>query len=138
MANQMVLEGVIRLILPVQSGESNGRPWQRGGFVVDVQDGSYTNQVCFEQWANNLPLIEGFNVGDRVVVNYNIRSREYQGRWYTSVSAWRIQRADEASQPMVDPEPFPPVGRPMQSLESNGPSLSAGKSIEDQLDNLPF
>ncbi len=137
MASTMDVEGVIRTILPVTSGESNGRAWQRGGFVLEVQNGSYVDSVCFEQWTNNLSVLDGFNVGDHVVVSFNVRSREYQGRWFTSVSAWRMQRAGQSSEPRAA-EAMPPTGQPLPSSNAGGANSGTSQSIDEQLDNLPF
>jgi hypothetical protein len=41
--------------------------------------------------------LEKYQVGDKVKISFNLSSREYNGRWYTDVRAWRIEPAGQAA-----------------------------------------
>ena len=51
--------------------------------------------------------IDQFNVteGETVTVHFDLESREYNGRWYTDVKAWRIERPDAQAGPQDAPPP---------------------------------
>ena len=57
--------------------------------------------------------LDRYQVGDRVKVSFNLSSREYNGRWYTDIRAWRIEPLNAApaeipvSMPSVDDMPPP-------------------------------
>ena len=40
--------------------------------------------------------MDGIQLGETIRVSINIESREYNGRWYTDVRAWRIQKESDA------------------------------------------
>jgi len=83
------IKGTIKQKLDIESGVTNaGKNWQRQTFVIDT--GSQYN-----------PL---FNVGDNVVVGFNVSSREFKNKWYTSLDAWKIfeDRDVEPSSETVD------------------------------------
>ena len=88
----MEIRGKIFQVLPLQSGvsQSSGREWKKQEYVLETND--------------QYPV----NVGDDVVVSVDIDSREYNGRWYTNISAWKIEKVGDMP-PMVDSANIPPV-----------------------------
>ena len=61
-------------------------------------------------------------------LNVNIESREYNGRWYTDIRAWRIQpKQTEAPAPMPD---MPPI------VEE--PAYASAPAASTEVDDLPF
>lgn len=103
----LAITGKVTRILDEQSGEGRNGPWRKQEFILETE-GPYPKQVCIVQWGDN---IEGFALseGEAVTAHVDIQSREYNGRWYTDVKAWRIERPDgAAAPPPADPnEPFP-------------------------------
>jgi len=101
------LTGKVRQVLEEQSGEGRNGPWRKQEFILETE-GDYPRDVCIVQWGDN---IDEFDVseGERLTVHVDVQSREYKGRWYTDVKAWRVERAPEpaAPGPSPDDEPFP-------------------------------
>ena len=92
----MELRGKIIQILPEQSGVAkSGNPWRVQPYVLETLD-QYPRKVYFEVFGDE--RIKNINVktGDEVVVSFDIESREFNGRWYTVVRAWRVVSADLA------------------------------------------
>jgi hypothetical protein len=87
----MELTGKIIQLLPEQSGQSARGPWRKQEYILET-DGQYPKKVCFMAWGDK---IDEFKIkeGEELTVSINIESREYNGRWYTDVKAWKIQRA---------------------------------------------
>ena len=90
----MELEGRIVRKLNVQSGNSARGTWSKQEFIFEYQEGNYPSQVCMNVWGEDkVRDLEKYQIGDKVKISFNISSREYNGRWYTDVRAWRIEPA---------------------------------------------
>lgn len=90
----MELEGKIVRKLNVQTGNSARGTWSKQEFLFEYQEGNYPSQVCMNVWGDEkVRELEKYQVGDKVKVSFNLSSREYNGRWYTDVRAWRIEPA---------------------------------------------
>jgi hypothetical protein len=99
------LEGTIRQKMGVQSGTSARGPWAKQEFVMDFPDGNFTSQACFTAWGQDkVQELDKYQVGDRVKVSFNLKSREFNGRWYNDLQIWRISPAGEA-QPVAPAAP---------------------------------
>ena len=92
----MEVVGKIILKLPLQSGVSQaGNNWKKQEYVLETED-SYPKKVHFDFFgdkADQFPL----NIGDRVRLSFDIESREYNGRWYTSIRGWKAEAAASAA-----------------------------------------
>lgn len=90
----MELEGRIARKLTVQTGTSARGAWSKQEFVLEYQEGNFPTQVCMNVWGEDkVRELDRYQVGDKVKVSFNLSSREYNGRWYTDVRAWRIEPA---------------------------------------------
>lgn len=90
----MELEGRIARKLNVQTGTSARGVWSKQEFVLEYQEGNFPSQVCMNVWGDDkVKELDKYQVGDKVKVSFNLSSREYNGRWYTDVRAWRIEPA---------------------------------------------
>ena len=126
------LEGTIRQKMGVQSGTSARGPWAKQEFVVDFPDGNFTSQACFTAWGQDkVQELDKYQVGDRVKVSFNLKSREFNGRWYNDLQIWRIAPAG-AVQPAA-PAPTPAAPAPV----APAPTLDDMPG-EDAQDDLPF
>ena len=103
------LEGTIRQKLGVQSGTSARGAWAKQEFILEFPDGNYTSQACFTAWGQDkVQELDKYQAGDRVKVSFNLKSREYNGRWYNDLQIWRIAPAgSEAPQQSVAPAAVP-------------------------------
>jgi len=101
------ITGEVIEILDEQSGTSQNGPWRKREFILETQ-GEYQKQVCIVQWGDN---IDKFAVqqGETITAHVDVQSREYNGRWYTDVKAWKVERgeAGPSAQPSADDEPWP-------------------------------
>jgi hypothetical protein len=93
------LEGKISLKQAVQSGQSARGPWAKQEFILEYMDGNFPTSVCFTAWGDDkVNELARFQVGDKVKVSFNIKGREYNGRWYNDLRIWKISSADTPSQ----------------------------------------
>lgn len=89
----MEIQGKIIQILPLQSGvgKASGKEWKKQDYILEVLDGQYARKVCFSMWGDLIDRTQ-LSLGEDVTIQIDVESREYQGRWYTDVKAWRVDR----------------------------------------------
>lgn len=84
----MEINGKIVQILPEQSGEGKNGTWRKKEFILETQD-KYPKKVCITVWGDKIDEINA-SEGELVTAHVNIESREFKGRWYTDVKAWKL------------------------------------------------
>lgn len=97
----LTTKGKIVNILNVESGTSkSGKEWKKGGFVIDTGD-QYNPNVAFSLFGDDkIAMLENFSIGQNVEVSFNISSREFNGKWFHNIDAWRINGSEQSvSQP---------------------------------------
>lgn len=132
----MEIEGKIIRKLNVQTGNSSRGAWAKQEFVLEYQDGSYPAQACLNVWGEDkVKDMERYQVGDKVKVSFNISSREYNGRWYNDLRAWRIEAAGVAQ-----PQAGGTFGTASGAVPPDAPLPSADDMPADpeDSDDLPF
>ena len=94
--NKMELKGKIVRIFPIESGESkSGKAWQKQNFVIEYQDGNYTRKALITGKSEPILFTIGqLKPGDTVNCNVTVEAREWNDRFFTDVTAWKISKAD--------------------------------------------
>ncbi len=143
------LEGKIITKLPVQNGTSARGPWSKQEFVIEYQEGNYPTQVCLNVWGEEkVKDLEKFQAGETVKVSFNLSSREYNGRWYSDIRAWKIEHAGAAGAPAASQTAEPAAGTPGFTTPTGAgapqqPETTAAKATDfdadgNESDDLPF
>ncbi|WP_423127806.1 DUF3127 domain-containing protein [Gaoshiqia sp. Z1-71] len=87
----MEIKGKIRQVLPVSSGTSKtGNEWKKQEFVIDTIDEQFPKQICFTLFNDKLSLVNGLKPGTDVNVSFSVESREFNGKWYHNINAWKV------------------------------------------------
>ena len=97
----MEITGKITQVLEMQSGESANGSWQKQEFVLLEDKEQYPKTIAFEIWGDK---IKAPSVGDKVNVSINIESREYNGKYYTNVKAWKVETLNAETTQEEKPE----------------------------------
>lgn len=114
----MELKGKCVAVLNVEHGVSkSGNSWQKQQFVVDT-GGQYPKKACFQLFGDKAPECPA--VGDEVTVSFNIDSREYNGRWYTSLQAWKIEKSVAGDMGGAAPAAMPSCAPPPPPGDADG------------------
>ncbi len=110
----MEIQGRIIHVLQLQQGvgQASGKEWKRQDYVLETLDDRYPKKVAFNLWGD---AIDRFMLreGDEVTVSFDLESREWNGRWYTEVRAYNVQRgvvnnmSQFASAPVAPQTPTP-------------------------------
>lgn len=115
----MEITGTVVSLLPLQTGQGKNGVWKKQEFILETQ-GQYPKKVCLSLWGEKVDE-NRIAVGERITASINIESREYNGRWYTDVRAWKVAKGGNGQQ-----QEAPPMNA------SFAPDASSGS------DDLPF
>ena len=87
----MQLTAKLFQILPIQTGTGKNGEWRKQDIIVET-DGQFAKKICISIWGDKIN--EGIlNVGNNLKIDFDIESREYNGKWYTDVKAWKVEMA---------------------------------------------
>ena len=141
----MEVVGKIIQVLPAQEGIGrNGNPWRVQPYVLETLD-QYPRKVHFEVFGEDRIKQNPCEIDQLVTVSFDIESREFNGRWYTSIRAWRIQQGDTTQAAAVAPT----AAAPAQAAPANNQPAAASNeqaftpdpfdaSAGDGTSDLPF
>ncbi len=87
-------EGKIEKIF---DAEQKSASFQAREFVIEVADGQYPQMVKFQLVQDKCTLVDDYAEGDNVEVEFDLRGREWNGKYFTNLQAWRISKAGEGS-----------------------------------------
>ena len=105
-------------LLPLQSGTGKNGQWKKQEMIVET-DGQYPKKICISVWGDKINE-DQLKIGNRLKVDFDVESREYNGRWYTDVKAWKIEvEGASAADTGMNTDPF-------------------GESSSSEEDGLPF
>lgn len=123
----MTIEGKIIQVLPLQGGVSktSGKEWALQAYVLETKE-QYPKKVHFEVFGDDRIKANPCGVDDIVSVDFDIESREFNGRWYTSIRAWRIVKQDAT-------QAAPQEAEQVSNEQESGTDLLANESSADDL-----
>lgn len=146
----MEIQGKIVQILELQSGigKASQKEWKKQEYILETLDSQYPRKICFNLWGDNIDRI-ALQVGEEVTVQIDIESREFNGRWYTDVKAWRVDRGLVSLSGVAPQMPgaVPPAPAPGMSAVPQGGGFApfgqaattqSGASVQPIADDLPF
>jgi hypothetical protein len=134
----MEISGKIIIALPEVSGTSKaGNAWKKREYVLETQE-TYPRKVFFNFFGEKVDQYP-LNVGDEVTVSFDIDSREFNGRWYTDIRAWKAEKGGAAA---GAPAPQPGFGAapaaPATNIPGDFPPAPADLAPAGASDDLPF
>lgn len=141
----MELQGKIIAALPERSGVSARGEWKVQEFVLETTDSQYPRKMVFDVFGADRLQRFNIQVGQDVLVAFDIDAREYNGRWYNSIRAFDVRQVVPASQPAPFDEPganvpfqqsVPVNDDPFAPAPTATPASSS--TVEETKDNLPF
>ncbi|SFL27610.1 DUF3127 domain-containing protein [Proteiniphilum acetatigenes] len=124
----MQLTAKLIQLLPLQSGTGRNGEWRKQDIIVETQD-QYPKKVCISLWGNKFQHIS-LNSGELYTIDFDVESREFNGRWYTDVKAWRIE-----AQNVQNSTPAP---SPKDEYEDIPPPENPFSGANEEIDDLPF
>jgi hypothetical protein len=94
-SKHMQLTAKLIQLLPVQTGQGKNGQWKKQDIIVETE-GTYPKKVCVSIWGDKINE-SVLQPGAQLNIDFDVESREFNGRWYTDVKAWRIEPAAPAA-----------------------------------------
>ncbi len=102
----MELTGNILQLMPEVNGQGrNGNTWRKREFILEIP-GQYPKKVCISVWGEKIDQFP-LQAGAQVTASIDVESREYNGRWYTEVKAWKVQAGAGTGPVAAGTDPLP-------------------------------
>ena len=106
----MELEGKIVQVNQLQSGQGKNGTWKKQEYIVETKS-QYPKKVCVTVWGDKIDQFS-LTQNEDVTLSIELESREYNGRWYTDVRAWKAEKASHSGYEGMEPEILPPSNDP--------------------------
>ena len=121
MGNSYKITGAIRVINDTKAVSDK---FSKRELVLDVEDGKYSQAVLLEFTGDKCSVLDTYSAGEKVEVEFNVRGREWRSpsgetKFFTTLSAWKIQRTGDS-----------------QAVTND--SRAATTNATDTSDDLPF
>lgn len=142
----MELQGKIIAALPQRSGVSQRGEWVAQDFVIETHD-SYPKKMVFSVFGADRLQRFNIQIGQEVLVAFDIDAHEYQGRWFNSIRAYDVRPQDPnlvagAGVAMQDPFSGAPAAAPQTADNNVNPTAPVptqqDMAADSDADNLPF
>ena len=90
----MELTAKLIQLFPLQTGTGKNGQWKKQDIIVETE-GTYPKKVCISIWGDKINE-SVLQIGSQLAISFDVESREYNGKWYTDVKAWKIEAAGAA------------------------------------------
>ena len=101
------ISGTVKVVFDTQTFASG---FSKREFVLTTDD-KFPQDVKLECLKEKAALLEGVEAGQRVKVSFDVNGREYNGRYFVNLVAWRLEpeSGDAVSRPADEThgEPIP-------------------------------
>lgn len=102
----MEINGTVSQILPLQTGTGKNGMWKKQEIILETS-GQYAKKVCISMWGDKINEAI-LKPGTEITAQIEIESREFNGRWYTDVRAWKVEATSQSNNTAADDFPPPP------------------------------
>jgi len=120
--SDLSIKGNIKYILSPESGTSKaGKEWSKQDFVIETTD-EYPKLICFTLFGDKAKQLDGLGIGSTADVHFNLESREYNGKYFHNVNAWKVDGVSHMENDTTN----------QKESNTNSPNTEEGE------DDLPF
>ena len=99
--------------------EKKSGTFQTREFVLLVETGQYPNYIKFQLVQDRVDIIDSLEEGSSIKVYFDLRGREWQGKYFTNLQAWRIEAAGTESKGKATPAGEFPASTPYAEESSS-------------------
>ncbi len=113
--------------------------FQKREFVLSTELSTpYPQHVSFQLTQDKCNLLDQYNLGDELKIQFNLRGREWNGpqgiKYFNTLEAWRIEKASAGA---TASSGAPNVNQTASKTETNNSSPVFTSNVGDN-DDLPF
>jgi len=93
----MEIQGIIKAVLEERGGiaKNTGNAWKIASYLLETED-AYPKRIVFEVFGDDKIKAMDIHEGEKMNVHFDIDSREYNGKWYNQIRAWKVERIDNS------------------------------------------
>jgi hypothetical protein len=107
--NSFEVQGKLHKVFPSENKSGN---FQAREFVIEVESGQYSQLLKFQLTQDRCDLIDSYTEGEEIQVHFDLRGREWDGKYFTNLNAWRLNRPSatektDSPKPAVQEEALP-------------------------------
>lgn len=106
--------------------ENKTSSFQAREFVLEINSNNYLQYIKFQLTQDRCQLADPYSEGDKVKVHFDLRGREWNGKYFTNLNVWKIEGLDSSAD-TVDSD-----------FDQVFPDTEDAPVFEDQEDDLPF
>lgn len=131
----MEIIGKVLQLGTLTEGNSPRGPWKKQELIIETLE-QFPKKVCLTCWGDRVNDANSFFVGQTIKAQIRIESREFNSKWYTDVTAFRL----DLDQPVAQQ----PVGQMQQPNQMQQQPLPPMPPVNDEYfasdngDDLPF
>jgi Domain of unknown function (DUF3127) len=92
----MQLTAKLIQLLPLQTGTGKNGAWKKQDIIVETE-AQYPKKICISIWGDKINESQ-LQPGSQLKIDFDIESREYNGKWYTDIKAWKVEMAASSMQ----------------------------------------
>lgn len=129
----MEIVGKVVQLGTLTEGNSPRGPWKKQELIIETLE-QFPKKICLMCWNERVNDANSFFVGQTIKAQIRIESREFNGKWYTDVTAFRLDIDQPTAQPAAQPMNQMPPQMPQQPL----PPINEDYFASDNGDDLPF
>lgn len=125
----MEITGKIIVACDPRGGVSarTGNSWKMQEFVIETVE-QYPRKCMFNVFGEDRLREFNIQVGETLTVSFDIDAREYNGRWYNDIRAWKVVRGAA---------PVPGVA-PVADIPAPVAPAQPAATVSEPEDDLPF
>ncbi len=129
----MEITGKVLKLGNLLTGNSARGPWQKQELIIETEE-QFPKTVCLQCWGDQAAEAAKFEINSVVKAQISIESREFNGRWYTDVRAWRFDNVGQSAP--ATPHQSAPAKSNQGTVQQapNTPDIAN----EGGVDDLPF
>lgn len=136
----MEVTGKIIRVFDPQSGVSKtGNSWKKREYLLEIPNGQYPTQIFFHFFGDRADqfILTG---GKEYRISFDISSREFNGRWYTDLRAWKAEEITGEPSSTNEPPRYntTPNDFPASDPFGAAPTIAEGDIQQSATDDLPF
>ncbi|MDA0347330.1 MAG: DUF3127 domain-containing protein [Verrucomicrobia bacterium] len=110
------MKGTVKEIFAEQKFDSG---FNKRAFVVTSEADKFPQDIQFECLKERVELVGKLSKGDKVTVSFDINGREWNGKYFVNLVAWKIESGGGSAAPVDDDEP--PLADPDEDFDADEP-----------------
>ena len=105
--------------LQIQTGTGKNGVWNKQEIIVET-DAQFPKKICISVWGDKINESQ-LKIGNELKIDFDIESREFNGKWYTDLKAWKIEVVSSNNQ-----------------ISSNNPDSALNEISDNEEELMPF